>query len=258
MGRRPANWPQRWRTGPAAIRCSPSSCCPVSTMPACCWIHLGSGFHISARGIAGPTSGNHPRSAVRARRSAFGNRETRAARAASVIGPRTSMTLLARGSATPTPDTLRTVASRPLDRRISGCAVAGPEQTLSFHHELLRDAVYADLLLRTRREIHGRVVDAMLAFDDDQQHSLMEEDIAEHCAVTPLVGPRQRAMPTWPHRRRWRAMPMSRLRIFCVPRSPASNTGQREAIARRWHCSFIWQSAIRCSGLAGLTRSLLT
>ena len=50
---------------------------------------------------------------------------------------------------------------------------------MSFHHELLRDAVYADLLLRTRREIHGRVVDAMLAFDDDQQHSLME-DIAEH------------------------------------------------------------------------------
>ena len=103
--------------------------------------------------------------------------EKRVLRAASVIGPRTSMSLLARVSDRAA-DTIQAAAS---GLQAAGFldVLAGPEPTLVFRHELMREAVYADLLLRTRREIHGRVVDALREFDNDQQHSLIE-DIAEH------------------------------------------------------------------------------
>ncbi len=98
-------------------------------------------------------------------------------RAASVIGPRNSIALLARVSECEV-ETLRAVATR-----LHGAGfldvLAGPEPTLVFRHELMRETVYADLLLRTRREMHGRVVEALLGLEEAQRHSLVE-DVAEH------------------------------------------------------------------------------
>jgi tetratricopeptide (TPR) repeat protein len=103
--------------------------------------------------------------------------EKRVLRAASVIGPRNSMTLLSRVSECKV-ETLRAVATR-----LQGAGfldvLAGPELTLVFRHELMRETVYADLLLRTRREMHGRVVEALQGLEDEQRHSLVE-DLAEH------------------------------------------------------------------------------
>ena len=103
--------------------------------------------------------------------------EKRVLRAASVIGPRSSLTLLARVSECEV-ETLPAVATR-LHAAGFLDVLAGPETTLVFRHELMRETVYADLLLRTRREMHGRVVEALQVLDGEQQHSLVE-DLAEH------------------------------------------------------------------------------
>jgi tetratricopeptide (TPR) repeat protein len=103
--------------------------------------------------------------------------EKRVLRAASVIGPRNSITLLARVSECEV-ETLHAVAAR-LQSAGFLDVLAGPELTLVFRHELMRETVYADLLLRTRREMHGRVVEALQGLEDEQRHSLVE-DLAEH------------------------------------------------------------------------------
>ena len=98
-------------------------------------------------------------------------------RAASVVGPRTTMRLLASVSGLAR-DALAAAARR-LQTAGFVDLVDTPEDGLAFRHELMREAVYADLLLRTRREIHGRVVDALLQLNDDRQR-VPVEDLAEH------------------------------------------------------------------------------
>ena len=97
--------------------------------------------------------------------------------AAAVIGSKTSSTLLAR-VARLEPDALDAIVER---LRFAGFleAIPTPEPALEFRHALMRDSVSAGLLQRTRRDIHGRVVDAMHALATDPLEVRVEE-LAEH------------------------------------------------------------------------------
>ncbi|MEO8716174.1 MAG: adenylate/guanylate cyclase domain-containing protein [Acetobacteraceae bacterium] len=96
---------------------------------------------------------------------------------AAVIGVKTSIALLANVAGVK-PDALDVL----LDRlRIAGFFEENstPEPTLVFRHELMREAVSAGLLQRTRRDIHSRVVDAMHGLNTDRLDMFVEE-LAEH------------------------------------------------------------------------------
>ncbi|HEX5328088.1 MAG TPA: hypothetical protein VFW75_15585, partial [Acetobacteraceae bacterium] len=103
--------------------------------------------------------------------------EKRALQAAAVIGPRVPAALLAQ--VTGMEAELVRVVTDQLQTAGFLEPATGPGGVLAFRHELMREAVYADLLLRTRREIHGRVVDAMQASIGDSPGQPVEE-IAEH------------------------------------------------------------------------------
>lgn len=139
-------------------------------------LDLGSHFH-----ILGDASPNQLPATIRGLLSERVDRlpplERQVLRAASVIGPKTTPALLAWVSAQD-PETVR-IAVAGLQASGFLDVPVGPEPVLKFRHELMRETVYADLLLRSRRAMHARVVAAMQATSEDQRYSLVE-DIAEH------------------------------------------------------------------------------
>ncbi|MEO9188973.1 MAG: AAA family ATPase, partial [Acetobacteraceae bacterium] len=97
--------------------------------------------------------------------------------AAAVIGIKSSSALLAHVAGVEL-EALDAVTDR---LRLAGFleAVETPEPMLVFRHGLMRDAVSAGILLRIRRDIHARVVDAMQAFAAERLDVSVEE-LAEH------------------------------------------------------------------------------
>ncbi len=70
-------------------------------------------------------------------------------------------------------------ASQQLQRAGFAEMISGDEPALSFTHDLLRETIYIGLLLRTRREIHGQVYEAILTASEGSINE-RAEDLAEH------------------------------------------------------------------------------
>ena len=114
-----------------------------------------------------------------------------------------------------------------------------PQSSYTFKHTLIQEAAYESLLKRTRRQLHGRVVEVLLA-QFPERAAAEPEVIARHAELAGQTDEATKYYAARPARRRKRARRTVRLsrnfakRLHCSRRSPKAHN----ETPTRWRSSF--------------------